>query len=346
MEDYYHQAEDPKGRGSFIKSLEGCFGLFLAARFEKALAEEVRKLERFVSLRQKFNELGGRNWDSLFSVLSSIDFSYSLLLGRAKEEVLQLKIAAKNSPGFRKEGAKLAIQAYLDRCFNSSYYLPSQFQLDDYISYCFRVEQQEQLNSAGDGFHYVLKIAPQFKEALPDQETHNQMNNLESVEEAFSTQLSTGIDLQALLLHLWVKAVCAEAEDYYRPDYSILNKYLKTLELAERKEWVGYYAVGFRKAVVSTKEKIKAHKALIDNTLFKVDSSNIWTCIAKVSELYQPKVTRQVVFVNAQAEEKVLFAVCEGSPIGVTHESNLSTFLYDLFLLKGDSKPKSAISSQ
>lgn len=141
-----------------------------------------------------------------------------------------------------------------------------------------------------------------------------------------------------------MKAVCAEAEDYYKPDYSVLNKYLKTLELAEKKEWVGYYAVAFRKAIVAIKEKIKAHKALIDNTLFKVDSSNIWTCLAKVSEHYQPKVTKQVVYIDARGQEKVLFAVCEGSSIGVTHESALSTFLYDLFLLNGDKRPKNTIS--
>lgn len=181
MEDYYHRTEDLKGRTGFIKSLESCFGLFLASRFEKGLAEEAKKLEKFLSLRQKFGELGDRRWDSLFSVLSSIDFSYSLLLGRDKEEIVQLKIAGKNSPGFKKEGAKLAIEAYLERCFKSSHYLPSQFQLDDYISYCFRVEQQEQVNSGGDGFHYVLKIAPQFKEALPDEKTHDQMSSLESV---------------------------------------------------------------------------------------------------------------------------------------------------------------------
>lgn len=75
-------------------------------------------------------------------MLSSIDFSYSLLMGKAKEEIVQLKIAAKNIPSFKKDGAKLAIQSYLDRSFKSSYYLPSQFQLEDYISYCFRVEQQ------------------------------------------------------------------------------------------------------------------------------------------------------------------------------------------------------------
>lgn len=98
-----------------------------------------------------------------------------------------------------------------------------------------------------------------------------------------------------------------------------MNKYLKTLELAEKKEWIGYYVAGFRKVIVSIKEKIKAHKTLIDNTLFKVDSSNIWACIAKVSALYQPKITKQVVFANAQAQEKVLFAICEGSSIGVTH---------------------------
>lgn len=143
-----------------------------------------------------------------------------------------------------------------------------------------------------------------------------------------------------------MKAVCAEAEDYYKPDYSVLNKHLKTLELAEKKEWVSYYAVPFRKAIVAIKEKIKAHKALIDNTLFKVDSSNIWTCLAKVSELYQPKVTKQVVFVDARGQEKVLFAVCEGLSIGVTHESALSTFLYDLFLFNGDKSPKNTISEQ
>lgn len=208
------------------------------------------------------------------------------------------------------------------------------------------MEQQEQANSAGDGFHYVLKVAPQFKESLPDEHTHAQMGGLLDVEDAFSRQLSTGIDLQALLLHLWVKAVSAEAEDYYRPDYSVLSKYLKTLELAERKEWVGYYAASFRKAAAAIRELIKAHRALVDNTLFKVDSSNIWDCLAKVSELYRPKVAKQVVFVDARGQEKLLFAVCEGQPVAVTHESALSTFLYDLFLLKGGKQARSAIGEQ
>lgn len=125
VEDYFQRPEDLKNRASFVKSLESCLSLFLAARFEKGLAEEVRKLERFNALRLKFGELGDRSWDSLFGVLSSIDFSYSLLLGSDRQAILQLKIAGKSSPSFRREGARLAVEAYLGRCFKSSHYLPS-----------------------------------------------------------------------------------------------------------------------------------------------------------------------------------------------------------------------------
>lgn len=86
----------------------------------------------------------------------------------------------------------------------------------------------------------------------------------------------TGIDLRALLIQFWVKAICPDAEEYYKPDYSTLSKYIKTLDYVEKKEWIGHYLIEFRQNILKIRDKIKSHKNLIDNTLFRVDSSNIW----------------------------------------------------------------------
>lgn len=86
----------------------------------------------------------------------------------------------------------------------------------------------------------------------------------------------TGIELRALLIQFWLKAICPDAEEYYKPDYSTLNKYIKTLDYVEKKEWIGHYLIEFRQNILKIRDKIKSHKNVIDNTLFKVDSNNVW----------------------------------------------------------------------
>ncbi len=73
---------------------------------------------------------------------------------------------------------------------------------------------------------------------------------------------------------------------------------------------------------------------MIDNTLFKIDSSNIWDCLTNVCSLYQPKITRQVLFKNVK-EEKALYCIYEPSVAGIITENPLSVFLEGLFGMNG-----------
>lgn len=37
------------------------------------------------------------------------------------------------------------------------------------------------------------------------------------------------------MIQFWIKAINSESEDYYKPDYSTLNKYIKSLDYVEKK---------------------------------------------------------------------------------------------------------------
>jgi hypothetical protein len=54
----------------------------------------------------------------------------------------------------------------------------------------------------------------------------------------------------------------------------------------DKKEWIGHYLTAYHQQIIKIRDKIKAHKNLIDNTLFKIDSGNIWDCLNQVSSLY------------------------------------------------------------
>lgn len=116
--------------------------MFINSRFQQGLAEDIKKLERFISLKQKFSFFGEKDWKSLFQVLSSIDFSYGLLYASQAQTILQIKIAGKNASNFKKEGAKLLLENYLTRTFKSSYYKLEKMNFEEYLNYCFKTEIQ------------------------------------------------------------------------------------------------------------------------------------------------------------------------------------------------------------
>jgi hypothetical protein len=73
---------------------------------------------------------------------------------------------------------------------------------------------------------------------------------------------------------------------------------------------------------------------MIDNTLFKIDSSNIWDCLANISSLYQSKIKKQIIFKTVK-QEKNLYSICEDSAVGITTENPLSLFIEELFSMNG-----------
>lgn len=114
VEDFFHRNEDSKDRANLIKSLENSFVMFANENFGTPLSDEIKKLDRFQALKAKFNELGSKNWESLFGVLQLVELNYSLLYKKGgKDEILQIFIGNRNGNEFRKEGNKKCITNYL-----------------------------------------------------------------------------------------------------------------------------------------------------------------------------------------------------------------------------------------
>ena len=90
--------------------------------------------------------------------------------------------------------------------------------------------------------------------------------------------MATGINIGYSCLQLWVKAV--DGEDCFKPDYSILDNYIKSLQTIENKESIYYYLTALKEELLALKAQIKSHKNKYDNLLFKIDSSNVLECIS------------------------------------------------------------------
>lgn len=56
-----------------------------------------------------------------------------------------------------------------------------------------------------------------------------------SIKQKFETNLETGINLTYSCLQFWCKALDPNTEDCYKPDYSILDGYIKELNQIDHK---------------------------------------------------------------------------------------------------------------